>query len=100
MIIAAAGGIACKLKDRSCALVGDGGAVPFLRAIVMSLFAFAAVGVVYGQSQEGRILGTVTDQSGGMVKGAQVTITNTDTGVTRTLETNDAGDYVAPSLAP
>src|SRR5882724_10155984 len=72
----------------------------FLRRIAVVLFAFAAVGVVYGQSQEGRILGTVTDQSGGLVKGAQVTITNTDTGVARTLETNDAGDYVAPSLPP
>ena len=71
-----------------------------LRSIAIFLFAFAAVGVAYGQSQEGRILGTVTDQSGGLVKGAQVTITNTDTGVVRTLETNDAGDYVAPSLPP
>src|SRR5882757_5399414 len=72
----------------------------FLRRIAVVLFAFAAVGVVHGQSQEGRILGTVTDQSGGLVKGAQVTITNTDTGVVRTLQTNDAGDYVAPSLPP
>jgi len=72
----------------------------FLRSIAIFLFAFAAVGVVYGQSQEGRILGTVTDQSGGLVKGARVTITNVDTGVARTLETNDAGDFVAPSLPP
>ena len=56
--------------------------------------------IAAAQSQEGRILGTVTDQSGGLVKGAHVTITNVDTGVARTLETNDAGDYVAPSLPP
>src|SRR6267143_4631398 len=72
----------------------------FLRSIAVFLFAFCALGIASGQSQEGRILGTVTDQSGGLVKGAQVTITNTDTGVARTLETNDAGDYVAPSLPP
>src|SRR5437016_10285600 len=72
----------------------------FVRSIAIFLFAFAAVGVAYGQSQEGRILGTVTDQSGGLVKGARVTITNVDTGVARTLETNDAGDFVAPSLPP
>ena len=72
----------------------------FVRSIAIFLFAFAAVGVVHGQSQEGRILGTVTDQSGGLVKGARVTITNVDTGVARTLETNDAGDFVAPSLPP
>src|SRR5216683_5994434 len=70
------------------------------RTIAIFLSAFGALGIVAGQSQEGRILGTVTDQSGGLVKGARVTITNVDTGVTRTLETNDAGDYVAPSLPP
>src|SRR5258707_15312163 len=71
-----------------------------LRSIAIFLFAFCALDIAYGQTQEGRILGTVTDQSGGLVKGAQVTITNTDTGVARALETNDAGDYVAPSLPP
>ncbi len=71
-----------------------------LRTIAIFLSAFGALGIAAGQSQEGRILGTVTDQSGGLVKGARVTITNVDTGVSRALETNDAGDYVAPSLPP
>ena len=70
------------------------------RTIAIFLSAFGAWGIVAGQSQEGRILGTVTDQSGGLVKGARVAIINVDTGLTRTLETNDAGDYVAPSLPP
>src|SRR5712664_1531724 len=77
-----------------------GGSMTFLRSIAVFLFVFCAFGIASGQTQEGRILGTVTDQSGGLVKGARVTITNVDTGVTRTLETNDAGDYVAPSLPP
>jgi hypothetical protein len=59
------------------------------RTITIFLSAFSAWGIAAGQSQEGRILGTVTDQSGGLVKGARVTITNVDTGATRTLETND-----------
>ncbi len=45
-------------------------------------------------------MGTVADQSGGFVKGAHVTITNVDTGVARAIETNEAGDYVAPNLPP
>ena len=49
---------------------------------------------------EGRILGTVTDQSGGAIKDARVTITNVNTGVSRNLLTNEAGDYVAPNLPP
>src|SRR5947199_6525494 len=72
----------------------------FLRSVVLFLFAFCALGIASGQTQEGRILGTVTDQSGGLVKGAHLTITNVETGVARTLETNEAGDYVAPSLPP
>ncbi len=71
-----------------------------LRSIAVFLFIFCAFGIASGQTQEGRILGTVIDQSGGLVKGARVTITNVDTGVARTLETNEAGDYVAPSLPP
>jgi len=72
----------------------------FLRSIAVFVFAFCALGVASAQTQEGRILGTVTDQSSGLVKGARVTITNVETAVARTLETNEAGDYVAPSLPP
>src|SRR6267154_1209653 len=79
---------------------GAGGSMKALRSIAVFLFVFCAFGIASGQTQEGRILGTVTDQTGGLVKGARVSITNVDTGVARTLETNDAGDYVAPSLPP
>src|SRR3981081_3908557 len=54
----------------------------------------------FAQTYEGRILGTVTDQSGGAVRNAKVTITNVDTGVSRELVTNETGDYVAPNLPP
>jgi hypothetical protein len=52
------------------------------------------------QTNTGRILGTVTDQSGGAVNGATVTITDLQRGTTRTLITDDAGAYVAPNLVP
>ncbi len=64
--------------------------------LFVCVFSFAVV----AQTPEGRILGTVTDKSGGAVKDAKVTISNADTGVSRTLQTNDAGDYVAPNLPP
>ena len=48
----------------------------------------------------GRILGTVTDTSGAIVRGAEVTITNTATGVVREVTATSAGDYVAPDLEP
>src|SRR5579862_9696296 len=52
------------------------------------------------QVNTGRILGTVTDQSGGVIAGAMVTVTNTGTGVARTLTTDQAGEYNAPNLIP
>jgi Carboxypeptidase regulatory-like domain len=55
---------------------------------------------VAAQTYQGRILGSVSDQNGGAVRGAKVTITNVGTGVARDLETNEAGDYVASNLPP
>lgn len=55
---------------------------------------------LYSQTSEGRILGTVFDQSGAVIAGAKVTITNTATSVSRQLVTTSAGEYVAPNLVP
>ena len=52
------------------------------------------------QSSQGRILGTVVDLSGAVVANAKVTITDTATGVNRTVVTTSAGDYTAPNLDP
>src|SRR5580692_5866956 len=54
----------------------------------------------YSQGSSARILGTVTDQSGGVVAGATVSVVDTERGVTRTLTTDDAGEYNAPNLIP
>ena len=50
------------------------------------------------QINTGRILGTVTDQSGGVIAGATVVVTNADTNVARNLITDSSGEYVAPNL--
>src|SRR3979411_1144394 len=55
---------------------------------------------LFSQGSFGRILGTVTDQSGGVVSGAPVTSVDTERGVTTNLVTNDSGDYNAPTLNP
>ncbi len=52
------------------------------------------------QTATGRILGNVTDQSGAVVKGAVVTVTDTSRGTSRTLTTDEAGAYSAPDLTP
>src|SRR3981189_666085 len=55
---------------------------------------------VFSQGNFGRILGTVTDQSGGVISGATVTVLDTQRGVARTLTTDAAGEYSAPTLIP
>jgi carboxypeptidase family protein len=53
---------------------------------------------LFSQVNTGRILGTVADQTGGVIAGAMVTVTNTETGVARNLVTDGAGEYIAPNL--
>ncbi len=50
------------------------------------------------QSVRGTILGTVTDSSGAVVRGAKVTATQTATGLSRAELTSDAGEYSIPQL--
>ncbi len=65
--------------------------------IVVTLLTSSAV---FAQSNAGRILGSVTDQSGAAVANATVAVTNTQTGVVRNLVTDASGQYVAPDLLP
>jgi hypothetical protein len=67
-----------------------------LGALVVLLLSVPA----FSQGNLGRIMGTVTDQSGGVVAGATVTVLDTARGITRTLTTDDAGEYNAPNLTP
>jgi hypothetical protein len=55
---------------------------------------------LFSQVNQARLLGTVTDQSGGVIAGATVTVTDVQKGVSRTLTTDSAGEYSAPNLDP
>jgi hypothetical protein len=79
---------------------GRGGVVSVAKALA-SLFAILLISVsLSAQSNQGRILGTVRDASGGSIAGATVTVTDVLKGVTRTLTTDEAGEYSAPNLDP
>jgi len=67
-----------------------------LLILAVSLLSLPAL----AQSTAGRVLGTVTDQSGASVAGATVVVTDTQRGTSRTLTTDASGDYVAPDLIP
>jgi Carboxypeptidase regulatory-like domain len=70
------------------------------RIVVLLLVIFCFSAMLFSQTQQGRIVGRVTDSSGAIVPGAKVTITETGTGLSRELQTNAAGDYFAPNLNP
>jgi hypothetical protein len=53
-----------------------------------------------GQAFYGVIVGTVADQSGAAVRGANVTLTNTGTGERHQTQSGDGGDYQFLNLVP
>ncbi len=54
----------------------------------------------WSQSTAGRVLGTVSDQSGAAVAGATVVVTDLQRGTSRSITTGEDGTYVAPDLQP
>src|SRR5712692_1168913 len=71
-----------------------------IRFLGVVIVLFVMCGSLFSQVNTGRILGTVTDQSGGVIAGAPVTVTNAQTGIARNLTADEAGEYVAPNLLP
>jgi hypothetical protein len=77
------------------------------KKIAARFVAFAALAFspliltpVYAQVVGATLSGTVTDQSGAVVPGTEISIKNTATGVTRAVTTDSAGFYTAPNLLP
>jgi len=53
---------------------------------------------LHAQKITGTILGVVTDPSGAVIANAPVTITNQDTGLSRSVTSNESGEFSAPDL--
>src|SRR5665213_3633028 len=69
------------------------------RMIAVAVIGILGLGSAYAQStNSGDIRGTVTDSTGALLPGVTVTVTNNNTGVTKTLVTNDAGLYDTSSI--
>ena len=64
----------------------------FFAMAAMFPLSFAAVG------QEATIVGTVSDPAGAALPNVNITATNVESGVARTIQTNTAGQYVVPDL--
>ena len=73
----------------------------FSRAVVSAAVIFFLVcGSLIAQVISGSIFGSVTDPTGAIVSNATVTVRAPEIGVTRTIQTNEQGDFVVPNLPP
>src|ERR1700691_4481751 len=55
---------------------------------------------LFGQAVNATLLGSVSDVSGASVANAKVTLTESNTNVSRTAQTNESGNFVFPDLPP
>src|SRR5262245_54150252 len=67
--------------------------------ILSCLFiAFLSCSLVSGQGSTAQIIGSVTDPSGAVLPGVEITATQTETGVSRTTVSNETGAFILPNL--
>ena len=70
-----------------------------IRALAMCALLISAPLLLLGQAVNfAQIHGRVIDSSGALVVGAQITVTQAETGLVRTATTNTEGRYVLPNL--
>ena len=67
---------------------------------LVGLFCMMAASPAWSQAATASVTGTVTDPTGAVVPGAEVTITNQATGAIRTASTDAVGKYLIVQLAP
>src|SRR5882757_4655625 len=66
-----------------------------MRIFIGLLLLFTAL---HAAEPTGTLAGTVTDPTGAVIAGAKVVATNTQTGLTREMQTGTAGGFVFPLL--
>src|SRR5579871_6543085 len=75
-----------------------------MEATVRIRWVFAAAGLLavaaFAQVNTADLTGAITDESGGVVRNVEVTLTSQDTGVQRLTHTNAAGRYTFEHLPP
>jgi len=74
--------------------------IRFRTLYVLSLLVVLSAGLAYSQTLNATLLGTVTDVSGAIVPGVKVSITEVNTNVSHTGQTNESGNYLFSNLPP
>src|SRR5438552_1656063 len=68
-------------------------------AITLLVSSIAVETAAIAQGTTATILGTAKDESGAVVPGVTITVTNVGTGISRMAITGDSGEYHVPALA-
>ncbi|PYR82028.1 MAG: hypothetical protein DMF87_03155 [Acidobacteria bacterium] len=69
-----------------------------VRGVLMAVFVLLAADGIARAQATAQLDGTVRDESGGVLPGVTVTVTQTDTGFIRSVVTETNGSYVLPNL--
>jgi len=69
------------------------------KLVLTVIIALAMVALAFGQTTA-TITGTISDSTGAVIPGVEVSVTNTSTGQARTVLTNEVGRYYLPALNP
>src|SRR6266404_8106303 len=75
----------------------------FRKICFIVLFAycvFTSAPLVYSQGSDITISGVVKDQTGAVLTGASVTVTQSETGTTRTTQSEQNGRFIVPQVSP
>ncbi len=78
----------------------------FSTKLACAVFLFGSLsvawlgGTAFGQTSGGSISGVVQDESGAVIPGGAVVVTNVDTGIANSFTTDTSGRYHVPSLIP
>ena len=72
----------------------------FYWPVLAVVFAFASLTAVSAQVLTSQVTGKVVDQTGGVLPGVTVTLTNLQTTISETAVTSDDGVYTFPQVLP
>src|SRR5690349_9897924 len=67
---------------------------------ILIVFSLLVTACLWGQTSRGTVAGTITDPSGAVIKGAQVSLKSLGTGIVRQATTNNEGTYRFDAVDP
>src|SRR5437762_6529038 len=70
-----------------------------VKCLVLAMLVFFLASASLWAQSAAQITGTVKDATGAVLPGAEVTATQTETGIARMTVSNETGAYVLPNLA-